>query len=211
MNERAMWPFMQNKSPQALLLTAHPDDETIFCGGTLLAHPGWDWHVICATYSTGQTRYDEFQSAIKAYRDAGVKIVEATTLSLIDIANEMPSEQLEAWRHAVEGIGGNFDIVLTHNAAGEYGHPHHRTLNRLAHDRFHNVWEFIAPGATPGEPQPFRESNHVVPLDDELLSKKFAIFDQCYRSQANLWRVFPDMMRWAFTTGPEIFTFSTTE
>jgi LmbE family N-acetylglucosaminyl deacetylase len=208
MNEHK-WPSNEGKNPQALLLTAHPDDETIFCGGTLLAHPEWDWHVVCATYSAGQTRYDEFHSAINAYRDAGVTIAEATTLALTDIANEMPGEQLESWRLAVESIGGHFDIVLTHNSVGEYGHPHHQTLNRLAHDRFHNVWEFIAPGATPHEPQPFGESNHVVALDEELLSKKFEIFDYCYRSQANLWRVFPDMMQWAFSTGPEIFTTST--
>jgi hypothetical protein len=29
------------------LIVAHPDDETLWAGGTILMHPAWQWFILC--------------------------------------------------------------------------------------------------------------------------------------------------------------------
>lgn len=43
-------------------------------------------------------------------------------------------------------------------------------------------------------------------LSKEILNKKRLIFDTCYKSQTYVWEVLPDLMKYEFDVGPEIFT-----
>jgi LmbE family N-acetylglucosaminyl deacetylase len=150
-------------------------------------------------------RPQEFGNAIAMYKGYGVNITNLT-LEQKDEGQELSSEELTIWKTLLNNLHQTPDIVLTHNIEGEYGHPHHKSLNRIAHELFSNVWEFICPGAVNVAPQPFKSKVNVVPLSQEILNKKTEVFNRSYTTQLACWKVLPEIMQYEFRTGPEIYT-----
>lgn len=198
-----------NDNPNVLLLVAHPDDETIFCGGTLLYYPKWNWTIICLTLAKDTERYKEFQNALEYFKKLGVNITSYDSLEQVDKLENggVLTEQEEAvWINSVKNLALTPDLVITHNTAGEYGHPHHKSVSKISHNLFNNVWEFICPGATNVSPQPYKANINTVPLSRDILNKKVEIYNRCYTSQLNNWWNLSDLMLYEFRSGPEIFT-----
>jgi hypothetical protein len=202
------WNIPQSGNPNAIVLTAHPDDETIFCGGTMLYYPSWSWTVVCVTMQLGTPRPQEFQHAMDMYKSYGVNIISSLTLEQRDEGQELSTEEVQTWKTLINGSNQSPDIVFTHNQEGEYGHPHHKSLNRISHELFPNIWEFICPGAVNVAPQPFKDKNNVVPLSVDILNKKTEIFNRSYTTQLACWKALSEIMQFEFRTGPEIFTSS---
>ena len=198
-----------NKEPKdinALLLVAHPDDETIFCGGTLLKNPEWNWNVQCLTWKKGSPRYVQFINAMETYKSHGVNIVEFGSLEHTDTGQDLTVTDIAAWEESLERKEFKPDIVFTHNTKGEYGHPHHIAVNQIATEIYKNVWEFICPGVLVEPPQPFKDNTNVVALSKEILDIKTEIFNRNYTSELSIWKVLNGVMLQEFRTGPELFT-----
>ena len=200
------WKITSTDNVKALILTAHPDDETIFCGGALLQYPSWNWTVICVTMQLNTARPQEYTNAMAMYKALGVNIVNSLTLEQKDEGQELSIEELAQWKDLILKQNQNPDIVFTHNVEGEYGHSHHKAINKVANEIFSNIWEFICPGAVNVAPQPFKTKNNVVPLSQDSINKKTEIFNRSYTTQLACWKVLPEIMQYEFRTGPEIFT-----
>ncbi len=205
------WRISDPSNINALLLVAHPDDETIFCGGTMLTYPSWNWTVICLTHSLdsqspySKVRSQQFHQAMETFKQQNVHIT-YKDLGQDDKDKDITESDLNRWQGAVQALNLSPDIVFTHNPQGEYGHEQHKAVSRISHEIFSNVWEFICPGARNVSPQPFRSLINTVPLTSGVLEKKTAIFNHCYPSELNIWREMSDLMVYEFKTGPEIFT-----
>ena len=50
------------KSKSVAVIVAHPDDETLWAGGTILNHPSWHWFVACLC--RGNDQDDLFANAV---------------------------------------------------------------------------------------------------------------------------------------------------
>ncbi len=199
------WPS-KDSEVNAVIIAAHPDDETIFCGGTMLSYPSWNWNIICVTMQQNTPRPQEFDSAMKMYKSFGVNIKSYLTLNKPDDNQDLSSADYEDWKETIRKVGLNPDIVFTHNVMGEYGHKHHIAISKMVLELFTNVWKFVYPGDPSITPQPQKSLLNSVPLDQNLLNKKKEIYDTCYKSQAYVWTVLPELMKYELEKGPEIFT-----
>lgn len=114
----------------ALILHAHPDDEILFAGALRASRPDWVWTTVSLT---GGARAHNYPGISLGFDD------EWRILSL---------NEYREWRMAVEALGLEPDFVFTHNRMGEYGHPHHMSVHRIAHELFDNVWDFLVESET---------------------------------------------------------------
>jgi LmbE family N-acetylglucosaminyl deacetylase len=52
---------MDKKPPKAVaVIVAHPDDETLWAGGTILSHPSWQWFIVCLCRGSDKDRAPKF-------------------------------------------------------------------------------------------------------------------------------------------------------
>lgn len=117
---------------RALLVVAHPDDETLFFGGMVLSEPKWEWTIACVTDANadgqGKKRLRQFASACKTL---GASYSEA--LGLPDRYNKrLDADVIDAWLETM----ADFDVVFTHGILGEYFHPHHQDVSFAVHRHF---------------------------------------------------------------------------
>jgi LmbE family N-acetylglucosaminyl deacetylase len=110
-----------------LVIVAHPDDELIWMGGTLLRHKDkrdWNTTVLCLTRKSDSDRNPKF---FKVAKELGV---EAHIYDFDDTTSEPwnPSEVIKIIKKFSNKV---YDIVFTHGKNGEYGHPHHKLINKI--------------------------------------------------------------------------------
>jgi hypothetical protein len=96
-----------------VIVVAHCDDETLWCGGLMARHL-FRWTVIsCSIPRTDPIRAYKF---FEACESLGAK---ARLLPFVEAEPHMKLGNLDRLDLS------EFDVIVTHNRAGEYGHRHH--------------------------------------------------------------------------------------
>ncbi|MBT3391709.1 MAG: PIG-L family deacetylase [Chloroflexi bacterium] len=133
-----------------LAVVAHPDDETILCGGTLalLARAGANVHVLCATRGEGgelgepplcerpelgRVREQEMRCAAQALGGTSVEFLDYIDPTVGENEELHPytddfDELMQRLRDYIQQLCP--DAVITHGSNGEYGHPAHVLTHR---------------------------------------------------------------------------------
>ncbi len=143
-----------------LMIVAHPDDESLF-GGAQLLQGGWK--VACVTNGTNAVRQREFDAAMRLANAEGV------------IWNHRDQRYRKLDEDAVAAdlrallAEQRWTQIVTHGAAGEYGHQHHVQIHKLVRSLVDEFWVFDV-----GEP-----------LSAEVWRKKTQLLD-VYRSQRSV-------------------------
>jgi LmbE family N-acetylglucosaminyl deacetylase len=185
---------MVTDMPKLLCVVAHPDDETMLCGGTLalLAAGGVAVHILsltrgeggevgepprCARAELGAVREQEMRCAVEK--------LGARTLTFLDYVDPEvgPDDMLFAPQADFNTLVGQIaefiqrlapEAVLTHGSNGEYGHPAHKlthaatkqaVISLPALDGAAPLYSFSA--MYPGHPYP-RNANADDPADAVL-------------------------------------------
>lgn len=126
--------------PNALFIHAHPDDESLWTGGTIadLAARGGRTSLITCTWEPGTSRHRELVDAVAAlgmseepimlgYADAFVPESAPGQPRFLDVPFDDEVQRVVAHIRDLKP-----DVIVTYNAYGIYGHPDHMHAHRLA-------------------------------------------------------------------------------
>ncbi|MCR4369459.1 MAG: PIG-L family deacetylase [archaeon] len=110
---------------KALVVVAHPDDETIWMGGKILREKNWGWTIVSLCRKDDPDRRPKFFKVCSMLGARGF---------MSDLDDDHPEKRLDGLDEVVRRIepiamDKKFDYVFTHGENGEYGHNRHIEVN----------------------------------------------------------------------------------
>jgi hypothetical protein len=115
---------------KALCVVAHPDDCVIFARPFMDAYPEFKWHILYLTYCHFEPRGREMADYWRRRDVTTIHLGYVDTY--LDMENNLLSFNSEQAAREIVNIGQDYDLILTHNADGDYGHIHHQFVSRSA-------------------------------------------------------------------------------
>jgi LmbE family N-acetylglucosaminyl deacetylase len=112
--------------PKAVVIVAHPDDESLWCGGWILQRPDWDWFVLTLCRASDAERARKFESVLRYLGATGAMG------DLDDAPAQVPLDPELVRDEIFEALPRrDFDVILTHGPHGEYTrHLRHEECSR---------------------------------------------------------------------------------
>ena len=118
--------FDKLSAGSGLVIVAHPDDETIWMGGTILKFKNIKWTIFSLCRANDKDRAHRFEKACKACHAKSIisDLEDDGIMSIHQSISEIKkrTKRLLKQRH--------FTYIFTHGYNGEYGHPRHRGVHR---------------------------------------------------------------------------------
>ncbi|MEJ2568431.1 MAG: hypothetical protein P8Z50_06120 [candidate division WOR-3 bacterium] len=97
------------------LIVAHPDDETLWAGGTILINSGINWEIISLSRKSDPDRGLKFFKVLKEYDAIG------NIGDLDDEAEQRPLDTKKVEQIIVALLKEKkYDLIITHSIRGEY-------------------------------------------------------------------------------------------
>jgi LmbE family N-acetylglucosaminyl deacetylase len=187
---------------RALVIVAHPDDETLWAGGLMLMCPSWRWTVLSLCRGSDRDRRRKFFKAM-THLDAAGRIGD-----LDDGPEQTPlSEALVASAISSDLPDNGFDLVLTHSPFGEYTrHLRHEEVARAVLSlwgmraiRTKELWLFAySDHERKRLPEAIDDAHLKVSLPDAIWRQKRGIIGDIYGFAPDSWEYRTTPMQEAF-------------
>ena len=178
-------------SKSVAIIVAHPDDETLWAGGTVLSNPSWQCFVLCLCRGSDRNRAPKFHNALGALGATGViadlddgpdqnpldaSLLENTILSLL------PSKR--------------YDLIITHSPRGEYTrHLRHEEVGKAVINLWNKkslstdeLWSFAYDDNDRAHcPLPIKIDTAYRKLSASIWGKKYDIVTKIYGFDSDSW------------------------
>ncbi len=105
----------------ALCIVAHPDDETIWMGGTIMKN-NYNWTIICLCRKNDLDRSPKFKKVCDYYKAKSI-ISDLDDEKLKPLTTQSIVKKIKSLLPKLE-----YDIIFTHGENGEYGHLRHKEI-----------------------------------------------------------------------------------
>lgn len=166
------------------VIVAHPDDETLWAGGTILMHPDNCWTVVTLCRGSDADRVPRFHRAMECFGAKGI-------MGDLDDGPEQKPLRMVAVEDAIAELlpSDRYDLVLTHGLWGEYtSHRRHeevaravmalRESGRLA---VQELWMFAyEDGEKKYLPRPVADADVFFRLPQDVWQEKYRIVHEVY-------------------------------
>lgn len=166
------------------VIVAHPDDETLWAGGTILLHPDTVWTVVTMCRESDTDRATRFSKALEEYGAKG-------TMGDLDDGPEQKPLDFKLLQNTIMELlpSERFDLIITHSRWGEYTrHLRHEetakaVFNLWNSDRLHaeHVLSFAyEDGGKQYLPRAERNTDFPIELPEQIWQKKYQIMTEIY-------------------------------
>jgi LmbE family N-acetylglucosaminyl deacetylase len=174
----------KNKSRLAAVIVAHPDDETLWSGGTILRHPSWIWYIISLCRAGDNDRAPKF------YKALNILGAEGAMGDMDDGPDQepLPEKVVQDW--IVKLLPAkHFNLIITHDPSGEYTrHLRHEETSRAFINLWANkrvfteeLWTFAyEDGEKKYLPKPIKNAYFYYDLTERIWKKKYQIITKIY-------------------------------
>jgi LmbE family N-acetylglucosaminyl deacetylase len=183
---------MNSKTSKSIaVIVAHPDDETLWAGGTILSHPNHNWFIVCLCRANDTERATRFYETLKLLKARGVMG------DLDDAPEQKPLKEKVLEKEILRLLPTtHFDLIMTHNCTGEYTrHLRHEEINKAVITLWHKaeisckeLWTFAyEDGDKAYFPQAVGNASLVETLSEKIWQKKYDIITETYGFEQDSW------------------------
>jgi LmbE family N-acetylglucosaminyl deacetylase len=167
-----------------VIIVAHPDDETIWAGGTILSNAAWQVYIICLSRKNDRERAPKFFEALKVLKAKGIMG------DLDDGPEQWPLDE-KIVENAIQRLLPpiHFDLIISHNPTGEYTrHLRHEEIGKAVIKLWYafklpanELWTFAYEDSKKSyNPKPIENATIYNPLPEKIWQQKYSIITDTY-------------------------------
>ena len=173
------------------VIVAHPDDETLWAGGTMLTNLTWNWNVVCLSRKSDTERSIKFKKAVQILGARGFMG------DLNDGPEQHPLVESEIETAILALLPSrSFDLLVTHSLLGEYTrHLRHEEVGKAVTRLWVNgvietkeMWQFAyEDGNKAYFPKAIRNATVCNRLKAAIWERKYDLIVGTYGFEQNSW------------------------
>jgi LmbE family N-acetylglucosaminyl deacetylase len=171
-------------SKSVAVIVAHPDDETLWAGGTILSNPSWKCFIVCLCRGSDNDRAPKFFKTLQILGSEGIMG------DLNDGPDQKPLDENELEETIMKLLPpSHFDLIISHDPGGEYTrHLRHEEAGKAVINLWHTgriyTNELLTFAYEDGNkdyyPRPIKNASSYHLLTEQIWQKKYSIITTTY-------------------------------